>query len=366
MIILDGSAGEGGGAIVRVALALSALTGKEFLVKNIRANRPEPGLKAQHLEAIKALKEICKAETNEIKIGTTKLHFKPGAVKKGSYQIEIGTAGSITLVVQALMLPCLFGSGKITLKITGGTCGKGQASVDYLQNILLPHLKKFAEKIQLKILKRGYYPKGGGGVQLEISPKIKRKDFSSFEEFWQQLRERIPQINLTEQGKLEQIRGVVNCSRELEKGEVGERIKRSAEEELRKLNCPADIKVEYAESLSPGGEIVLWTVFSREGDVNPNNPIILGGEALAEKGKSSEEVGKEAALKLISEIKSEGCVDRHLSDQLLIFMALLPGSLIKASEITNHSLTNIEVIEKFLQVKFKIEGKRISVQATNT
>src|SRR3989338_6026985 len=171
MLTLDGTHLEGGGSLVRVALALSALTGKPFKITNIRANRSEPGLKAQHLHAIKALTQLCQAETNPIDIGTRELTFKPGKIKKGIYSIDIGTAGSITLLLQALILPSLFAPGKVTLNITGGTCGKWQASVDYLQHLLLPHLQRFVEKIELKIIKRGYYPAGGGEIILEISLK---------------------------------------------------------------------------------------------------------------------------------------------------------------------------------------------------
>jgi RNA 3'-phosphate cyclase len=355
MIEIDGSHGEGGGSIARVAMALSVLTGKEFKIDKIRSGRKQPGLKAQHLTAIKALKEICGAETNEIGIGSTKLEFKPGKLKRGVFEIDIGTAGSITLLLQALLLPCMFAPGKVTLRIKGGTSGKWQASVDYLQNILLPHLKKFASKISVRILKRGYYPKGGGEVLVEISPKVNLENLKNG------LKE-IKRIELIEQGNLEQVKGVVNCSLALEKAEIGRRIKISAKERLKRLGCPVDIRVEYAESLSPGGEAILWTVFSKDGDVNFDNPVILGGDALAEKGKSSEEVGKEAALELISEINSKGCVDKHLGDQLLIFMCLLPGSRIKVSEITEHCKTNMYVIEKFLDVKFKITGEEISVE----
>ncbi|MBI2666782.1 hypothetical protein HYX13_04170 [Candidatus Woesearchaeota archaeon] len=182
MITLDGSFGEGGGSLVRVALALSVFTGQSFEIKNIRSGRPQPGLKAQHLEAIQGLKRICNAqtnekspegffkvsgsegiakkneasnpETNEIHLGSTELRFIPGKLKQGTFIIDIGTAGSISLLLQAIILPCLFAPGRITLKITGGTCGKWQASVDYLQNILLPQLHKFVEKIELKILRR--------------------------------------------------------------------------------------------------------------------------------------------------------------------------------------------------------------------
>ncbi|MFH1275891.1 MAG: RNA 3'-terminal phosphate cyclase, partial [Candidatus Woesearchaeota archaeon] len=165
MITLNGSFGEGGGALVRTALALSTLTGQEFKVDKIRSGRPNPGLKAQHLQAINALKQICNAETNEIKIGTTDLYYKPGKIKAGIYNIDIGTAGSISLLLQALILPCMFAPGKVTLNVTGGTCGKWQAPVEYLQNVLLPYLKKFVEKIEIKIIKRGYFPVGGGQVK---------------------------------------------------------------------------------------------------------------------------------------------------------------------------------------------------------
>ncbi|HLC81108.1 MAG TPA: RNA 3'-terminal phosphate cyclase, partial [Candidatus Nanoarchaeia archaeon] len=133
MIQLDGSYLEGGGSLVRVALALSALTEKPFHVTKIRSGRKQPGLKAQHLTAIKALKEICEAETNEVEVGSTELRFKPGKVKPGTYNIDIGTAGSITLLLQALILPCLFAPWKVILNVKGGTCGKWQASVDYLR-----------------------------------------------------------------------------------------------------------------------------------------------------------------------------------------------------------------------------------------
>lgn len=362
MIELDGSSGEGGGALVRVALALSTLTGQEFKVTNIRANRPEPGLKAQHLEAINALKQICKAETNEIQLGTTELYFKPENIKRGIYEIDIGTAGSISLVLQALILPCLFAPGKVTLKIKGGTCGKWQASVYYLQNILLPHLHRFAEKIELKILKPGYYPQGGGEISLEISPRIRLMDFSEVSSFLTELNSKTSKIKLLEQGKLEQIKGIVNLSSELESKEVGERVKSAAESSLKRFNVPINIRVEYARSLCPGGEIVLWGIFSSHGKVDSDNPIILGSDALLERNKTSEQVGKEAAEKLAKEIDAVKVVDEHLLDQLIPFMGLLPGSEICAKEVSSHAQTNIHIVEQFLPVKFKVIGNKICVE----
>ncbi len=350
MIILDGSQGEGGGAMVRVALALSTYTKQEFKITNIRAGREQGGLKAQHVAAIKALKKICNAETNDVEIGTTELHYKPGKIVPGKYEFDIGTAGSITLFLQAIILPSLFASGKITLTVKGGTSGKWQASVDYLQQILLPQLKRFVDKIELKILKRGYYPEGGGEIILEISPrKQKEKTVSA--------------IILDTPGKLEQIKGVINASASLQEQRVAERIRQAAEAGLRKYQVPINIRVEYAQTKSIGGEIVLWAVFSNNGTMDLINPVILGGDALLEKGKRSEEVAKEAVEELSLEIDSNAAVDHHLADQLIPFMGLLPGSKIKVQEVTSHTQTNINIVEQFLPVKFEIKNNIIEVKA---
>ncbi|MBS3165623.1 RNA 3'-terminal phosphate cyclase [Candidatus Woesearchaeota archaeon] len=365
MIELDGNYGEGGGSLVRVALALSTLTGQAFRVSNIRAGREQGGLKAQHLEAIKALQQICDAKTSEIEIGSTEFWFKPEKIKKGIYEIDIGTAGSITLLLQALILPALFASGKVTLVIKGGTCGKWQASVDYLQQVLLPQLQRFVEKIELKVIKRGYYPKGGGEIKLEITPRFKLYDFNTFAEFNEDLQFKTSKIKFIEQGKLEQIRGLVNASNELQEKEVGERIKNSAESSLRKYEVPINVRVEYSSTLSTGGDFLLWAIFSQEGKVDSENPIIIGSDALVEIGKSSEQIGKEAAEKLMKEMDAGFPVDSHLADQLIMFMGLLPRSEIHSREITNHTLSNMYVTEKFLPVGFKVEKNKIRVEVND-
>ncbi len=349
MITLNGSQGEGGGAIVRVALALSTYTKQEFKITNIRAGREQGGLKAQHLAAIKALKEICNAETNEVQLGTTELHYKPGKIKSGRYEFDIGTAGSITLFLQAIILPSLFATGKITLTVRGGTSGKWQASVDYLQQILLPQLKRFVDKIELKILKRGYYPLGGGEIVLEIFPQKNRE-------------KTITPIILNTQGQLEQIKGVINTSTSLQEQRVAERIQQAAEASLRKYQVPINIRVEYANAQSIGGEIILWAVFSNNGTIDQLNPVILSGDALLEKSKRSEEVAKEAVEELSTEIDSGAAVDHHLADQLIPFMALLLGSKIKVSEVSPHTQSNIDVVEQFLPVKFEVKDNVIEVK----
>ncbi len=359
MINLDGSQGEGGGALVRTALALAALTRQEFVVENIRAGRVEGGLKAQHLEAINLLKKLCSAKTNEISLGSPHLEFSSGPVKGGFFSIDIGTAGSISLLLQAVVLPSLFAQRSTTFRIVGGTCGKWQMSVDYLQNIVLSYLKPFVQKIEFKILKRGYYPAGGGEVELKITPRFSHENATSFESFWQDLSSQCSPIKLLEQGKLEQIRGIVNVSTQLEEKNVAERIRQAALTHLKKYQVPINIHIEYAKTTSIGGEILLYALFSSKAeDLN----VILGSSELVEKGKSSEEIGKLCAQKLVEEISSQGCVDEYLADQLIPYLALLPSSTIRVSKVTNHTLTNIHVAEKFLPVKFNVEDKVISVQ----
>ncbi len=363
MITLDGSSGEGGGALVRVALALATLTNQPFHVTNIRAGREKPGLKAQHLTAINALKTISNATTNDIQLGSTELIFTPGKIKGGRYEFDISTAGSITLFLQAIILPCLFAPSKITLTIKGGTSGKWQASVDYLQHLLLPQLQRFVEKINLKILKRGYYPAGGGEIMLEITPKYHLKDYSTLPEFLATLQEKITPIQLTTQGTLEQIRGIINLSQELAEKKVAERIKSATESYLLDYKVPISLRIEYANSQSIGGEVIIWAIYSDGKNINEINPIILAGDALLEKNKPSQDVAKEAAAELQQSIESQACVDPHLADQVIMFMALLPNSNIKCTHITPHTTTNISIAETFLPIKFNITGKIIQSQS---
>jgi RNA 3'-phosphate cyclase len=361
MIQLDGSYVEGGGALIRTALALSTLTGKPFEVTNIRSGRPNPGLKAQHLTAIQALKQICDAKTNEIKLGSTELRFIPNKVKNSIYEFDIGTAGSISLLLQALILPCMFAPGKVTIKIKGGTCGKWQASIYYIQNLLIPQIQRFVEKIELKFFKHGYFPKGGGEVHLIINPKFNLEN-SELNLLLEEIKIKTAKILLINQGELEQIRGIINLSLELQDKEVAERIKISAESSLKKYEVPVNIRTEYTNTLSIGGEIVLWAIFSNNGKVDYDNPVILGSDALIEKGKKSADVSREVTTKLDKEISSNAAIDHYLTDQLIQFMALLPGSNINSSKISNHTKTNIYVVEKFLNVGFKVDGDSILVE----
>ncbi|MBS3176870.1 RNA 3'-terminal phosphate cyclase, partial [Candidatus Woesearchaeota archaeon] len=170
MIEIDGSHGEAGGQIVRTALALSVLCGKAFRITNIRQGRPEPGLKAQHVQCIEALKKLCVCDVEGATLGSSTLTFTPGKFLPKNIEVNIGTAGSITLLLQSILLPCMFASKPITLKIMGGTDVKWAMPVDYFKEVLVPQLRRYCD-IDIKVIKRGYYPKGGGVVEISFRPK---------------------------------------------------------------------------------------------------------------------------------------------------------------------------------------------------
>lgn len=355
MIELDGSYLEGGGSIARIALALSTLTHQPFSIENIRKNRPQPGLKHQHLFCIKALEKLCKAHVEGASLGSTSLKYYPEKIEGKTIDINIETAGSITLLLQSVLLPSSFANKTVKFNIVGGTDTKWSPSYDFFSNVFLPQLQKYAD-IECRLIKRGYYPKGNGHVQLKINPIYKISDFNSFNEFLTHLKEKAPKINLIEQKYLIQIKGISHASSDLQDANVAERQAKAAEISLSNYKCPINIQIQYSETLSTGSGITLWAIFSKQEDeIDIRNPIRLGADALGEKGKKAEIVGKEAAQKLAAEIQSNAPVDVHLADQILPIMSLVSNSKIKTSKITNHTKTNIYTIEKFLGKTFEID-----------
>src|SRR5207245_3379715 len=170
MIEIDGSMGEGGGQVLRTSLALAAILRREVRIFNIRAGRAEPGLKAQHLTSVKAVTEICGASSKGLQVGSTEFIFTPGVLKAGSFRFDVGTAGSITLVLQTLMPLLPFAPGTVEVEITGGTDVKWSPPIDYLQLVTLPLLDRMEMHTSILLVKRGHYPKGGGIVRVKATP----------------------------------------------------------------------------------------------------------------------------------------------------------------------------------------------------
>ena len=356
MLKIDGNYGTGGGQIIRTALALSTITQIPFEAHDIRKGKDDSGLKAQHLECIKVLEKLCNAKAEDAELGSKTLKFFPGKIKGQSLSIDIGTAGSISLLLQSLLLPCFFADKKVKLDITGGTCVKWAMPYEYFENVLVPHLRKFCTKIDVKLLRQGYFPKGGGKIEISIVPKFELGN-KSFEEFSSELRRLNLQIEQLNQGNLVQIKGIAHASKDLQNAKVAEREAEVAKLLLSKLNCPVNITSSYADAYSTGTSITLWAIFSKnKEELDFSNPIIIGADALGERGKSSEDVGKEVARSLLKSIDSKAPIDPHLSDNLIPWLALFGGK-IKVAEITNHCRTNIWVCEQFLGKIFEIDEK---------
>jgi len=332
---IDGSYGEGGGQILRNAVALSTITNKPIKIINIRANRPNPGIKAQHYVAIKSIKELCNAETKGLDIGSSELTFIPGEFKGGDYKFDIGTAGSITLAFQAIILASLKSDTEIKVKITGGTDVKWAPTWDYFQYIFIPLIKKIGVLVDVKLIKRGYYPKGGGEATITIHSS------SQFNP-----------IKLDIEIEFTLVKGIVNIGQL--SNDISRRIKHSAIKTLLKSNLQSDIRVEEDPTLSPGCGITLWT---------ESDDVILGSSVLGERGVASEEIGRNVANNLLSEIDSNSTIDIYAFDQLLPYLAISKGnSSCIVKKISNHAQTNMWLIKQFIDTKFEAKQEENNIK----
>jgi len=324
-LIIDGS--NGGGQVLRTALALSTITGKAFTINNIRQARPQPGLKAQHLAGIEALEELSFASVGEAVVGSSSIEFTPGKVHPQTLSIDIGTAGSITLLMQSLLLPCCL-AGKVRLKIKGGTDVAWSPPIDYFLNVILPHFEQLAV-FKVNEMKRGFYPKGGGFLDITIKPK----------------QEGFKPLELDKRQPIDKIKGISAASSSLRHAEVAERQARAAKKKL-SGHFPVKIMHDYQETKSPGTVITLWAGG-------------IGSDALGAPRKRSEAVGAEAAGEMLYTLLTDAAVDNHLADNLIPLLGLV-GGRIRTDDITSHIKTNIEVCEKF-GMKFSVDDGVIAV-----
>jgi RNA 3'-phosphate cyclase len=331
-IEIDGSYGEGGGQILRTALALSAILGKPFTIHHIRSKRKNPGLQAQHLEAVEALAEITEAHTEGVKFGSQKIMFSPQGILPGDYQFEVKTAGSIILLLQAIFLPLCLAQESSRVTLVGGTHVPWSPPFHYFSRVLLPTLEPMGISVEATIEKWGFYPQGGGRIQLNINPVHALKP-----------------INLTDRGSLKKIFGLSTLSN-LPR-HVAERQKDQAIKRIRKeLKLDTEINILYeVPSNGPGSFLFLLAEHEK---------TIAGFSSLGRKGKPAEKVADEAVDDLKDYLSSEGCIDHHLADQLVPFIALIKGnSSFTTTRMTDHLLTNLWVIGHFLEVRVEKKGE---------
>ncbi|MFW9805231.1 MAG: RNA 3'-terminal phosphate cyclase [Candidatus Thorarchaeota archaeon] len=337
MIEIDGSYGEGGGQILRTAVSLSALTMTPVRISNIRAGRQKPGLKRQHIAGIEVTGKIVGAEIRGLDVGSSTVEFVPRERHGGTIQYDVGTAGSISLVLQAALPPAVLSPEPIQFDLRGGTDVKWSPPVDYVNKVFVHTLMSLGPKIELRQKRRGHYPKGGGLVICDVSPV-----------------DSITPLKSIKRKNLRSVVGVSHCVR-LPR-HIAERQAATAEDMiLEHLSVKSDIVREsYPKEgdshLGPGSGIVIWAE-SEDG-------IRIGADSLGERGKTAEQVGNEAASKLITEVESGMAIDSHLCDMLIPYLAVAGGdSEIGVTKITSHLTTNIWAVEHILGTSIKLQGK---------
>ncbi|ABU81714.1 RNA 3'-terminal phosphate cyclase [Ignicoccus hospitalis] len=337
MIEIDGSFGEGGGQILRTSVALSAVTLKPVRIFNIRAKRKNPGLRRQHMVAVKALAEMTDAEVRGLELGSTEIVFIPKTLKAGTFRFDIGTAGSVSLVLQAVTPAALFAPGEVRVQLRGGTDVPMSPPVDYLRFVFYPLLERFGAKTELVLKRRGHYPKGGGEVEFASRPV-----------------DSLTQWGEVERGEVLKVRGLSHCVK-LPK-HVAERQAKAAEEVLKKSGLKnVDIDLEWYPPerdphLGPGSGIVLWAITERS---------LLGADSLGARGKRAERVGEEAARKLLEDLSTGKALDRHMSDMIVPYVSLACGRTeVGGAALTMHAWTHVHVVKKFLpELEVEISGE---------
>jgi RNA 3'-phosphate cyclase len=333
MFEVDGSQKSGSGTILRLSIALATIKGQPLHITNIRENRPKPGLKPQHLEAVLTAGKLCNAKIKGATLGSRELWFTPDEIKGGNIEALIETAGSIPMLFSATLPICLFAQNPVRVHVAkGGTDTIHAPTINYMRNVLMPTLRGVGVIGEISVQKYGYYPKGNGEAIMTVKPNPNLKP-----------------VMLERFGKIKSINGVSVCTF-LADRQVAERQAKAAQDFLAQNGYKADIQVvnDQSNPIQKGSSIVLWA--------QTDTGVIVGADAIGELRKMAEAVGKEAAQKLLTELSAQPTVDVFLADMLIPYMALAEGkSAFLTRIISEHIESNIWLMEKMLNVKFTIQ-----------
>ena len=341
MLSIDGSYGEGGGQVLRTSLALSAITGQPVRIEGIRAGRRKPGLGPQHLTGVRAAAKICDAEVEGAKLNSQALTFAPRSTPQaGNYTFDVaqatkgGSAGSVSLILQTVLLPLTLAEGSSQLTIRGGTHVAWSPSYDYVKRVYLPTLSRMGIEAKVNLQRWGWYPIGGGEIRATVNGKGKGA---------------LPAgLDLDQRGAPLRVRGL-SASSNLPK-HIRTRQERAALQVLRSNSVNARIEVVDAPSKGVGTVVFIWAEFENG---------VAGFTSLGERGKPAERVAEEAADELVRFLQGDAALDRYLADQLVLPMALAAGSSQFSTEVvTEHLLTNAWVVNRFFPERVQVEGEK--------
>lgn len=334
IVKIDGSYGEGGGQILRTALTLSALTGRPLEIFNVRVGRKEAGLKPQHLISARSLAEVTSGRLQYDELNSSILRFFPGRIKHGTYSFDVSSvkasAGATGLIFQTLAPALSFANKPSDIVIIGGTHVPWSPPADYLQEIFLPAIANMGIDIHIAVPKFGFYPIGGGEIDIAVKPCARP----------------LKSVSIVERGKIKKltiISAVANLPLSI--------AERQRERALKRIsNLKMQIQSEIKEVASSGRGTFLFIMAEFEN-------VRVGFMGLGAVGKRAEKVADEAVDALLQYLNGNGALDPHLADQIVLYAALAQGqSMFTTTRITNHLLSNIWVIEQFLPVKFEVKG----------
>jgi RNA 3'-terminal phosphate cyclase (ATP) len=338
MITIDGSQGEGGGQVLRTSLALAVLTGRAVRIERIRAGRAKPGLRPQHLTAVRAAAAICDARLEGDELGSPELTFTPGGpARPGEYVFDVteaaqgGSAGSVGLVLQTVLLPLAFADGDSHLTLRGGTHVPWAPSAAYLENVFLPALGWMGIHTQMEVVRWGFYPAGGGEVRVMVQGQAKS----------------LSHVQLTQRGELQRAWGaaaVLNLP-----AHIPQRMANRANNVLAEAGVRSQIEPQRLHGAGPGAGIFLFARYAH---------AVAGFTAYGRKGLPAERVAEAACEELLNHHRAGAPADPYLADQLVLPMALAEGeSRVSTSQITQHLLTNVWAVQKFLAAEIHVEGQ---------
>ncbi|HEY5710554.1 MAG TPA: RNA 3'-terminal phosphate cyclase [Allosphingosinicella sp.] len=333
MIVIDGSEGEGGGQVLRTSLSLSLITGRPFRIEKIRANRSRTGLMRQHLTAVEAACAIGSAECEGHRVGASELVFTPGTVVPGDHHFAVGTAGSTSLVLQTLLPPLMLAGAPSRLMLEGGTHNIHAPPFDFLERAFLPILNRMGPTVSARLVRHGFYPAGGGRIEVEIVPAA----------------DKLARLDLLERGALRRVHAQARIS--ALPGEIAVRELAAVEEVL---GWPEEARriEQLPERVGPGNILLL------EAEFDHVTEIVSGFGQL---GVPAQTVGGKAARRMAGYLASSAVAGPYLADQLLLPMALAGGGSFTTVKPSQHSLTAADVIAKFLPVRVTFEEQENGV-----
>jgi RNA 3'-terminal phosphate cyclase (ATP) len=325
VIEVDGSLESGSGTLVRASVALAALLGRPLHLVRARAKRTTPGLRPQHVAAVRACAELCGGRTEGVRVGSGELTFRPGpALRAGSFAWDIGSAGSSTMLALGILPLACLAPGPVTARITGGVFQDFAPSPHHMQHVLAPLLGRMGARTELEVIRAGYVPRGAGVIELRVQPAPRG----------------LAALRLEEPGSVRELRGIAFASH-LAARRVSERMALACEARLASAGLAAAIeRVEDDAAAHPGASLAVWATTS--------TGCRLGADRAGAPRRSSEAIGRFVADQILADLAAHATVDRHLADQLVCFAALARGaSRWRSPATTDHLRTNLALVERF-------------------